>query len=84
MMVGPYLSRIPSQVLPAHYEAGMDIRTGNEWLGASFHHIGDDGGATAIEYAVVASLIPAVIAASVRLLGVATLALFQSMPAVWP
>jgi Flp pilus assembly pilin Flp len=62
----------------------MDIRTGNVWLRGAFEHIADSSGATAIEYAIVASLIAAVIAASVRLLGVATLALFQSMPDVWP
>lgn len=46
------------------------------------HHIAPltDSGATAIEYALLASLIAGVITATVRLLGQQVLALFTSIP----
>jgi Flp pilus assembly pilin Flp len=40
----------------------------------------DDAGATAVEYALLASLIAAVIAVAVRELGLLVLALFRSIP----
>jgi pilus assembly protein Flp/PilA len=42
----------------------------------------DEAGATAVEYAIIASLIAAVIAATVVLLGEDVLGLFKSV--VWP
>jgi pilus assembly protein Flp/PilA len=44
----------------------------------------DEQGATAIEYAILASLIAAFVVAGVQVLGVRTQALFQSLLSVWP
>lgn len=44
----------------------------------------DQSGATAVEYALIASLIAAVIAGVVAVMGEEILALFQSMIDAWP
>ena len=44
----------------------------------------DESGATAVEYALIASLIAAVIAAIVTVMGEELLGLFQTMIDVWP
>jgi len=44
----------------------------------------DEHGATAIEYAILASLIAAVVAGTVQLLGERTQDLFQAVLDVWP
>jgi pilus assembly protein Flp/PilA len=64
----------------------MDIsgRSTGKRLLAAFALIDDERGATAVEYAIVASLIAAVIAATVQLLGVEAQALFQSVLDLWP
>ena len=44
----------------------------------------DEEGATAVEYALIASLIAAVIGAVVLVLGEEVAALFQTMASAWP
>jgi len=51
---------------------------------AGLEHFEDEHGATAIEYAILASLIAAVVAGTVQLLGERTQALFQAVLDVWP
>jgi Flp pilus assembly pilin Flp len=46
--------------------------------------IDDEQGATAVEYAILASFIAAVVAGTVQLLGERTQALFQAVVDVWP
>jgi pilus assembly protein Flp/PilA len=54
------------------------------WRRAVLELIDDEQGATAVEYAIVASLIATVIAGTVQLVGVKTQALFQSVLTLWP
>jgi pilus assembly protein Flp/PilA len=65
------------------------MKTGGGWIGgnqrrAVLELIDDEQGATAVEYAILASLIAAVIAGTVQLLGERTQALFQSVLDAWP
>jgi pilus assembly protein Flp/PilA len=65
------------------------MNTGGGWIGrnqrrAVLELIDDEQGATAVEYAILASLIAAVIAGTVQLLGERTQALFQSVLDAWP
>jgi pilus assembly protein Flp/PilA len=53
------------------------------WRRAVLELIDDEQGATAVEYAIVASLIATVIAGTVQLVGVKTQALFQSVLTLW-
>jgi Flp pilus assembly pilin Flp len=54
------------------------------WRRAVLELIDDEQGATAVEYAILAGFIAAVIAGTVQLLGERTQALFQSLLNVWP
>jgi pilus assembly protein Flp/PilA len=54
------------------------------WRRAVLELIDDEQGATAVEYAILASLIAAVVAGTVQVLGVRTQALFQAVVDVWP
>jgi Flp pilus assembly pilin Flp len=54
------------------------------WRRAVLELIDDEQGATAVEYAIVVSLIAAVVAGTVQLLGERTQALFQALLDVWP
>jgi pilus assembly protein Flp/PilA len=54
------------------------------WRRAVLELIDDEQGATAVEYAIVASLIAAVVAGTVQLLGQRTQGLFQALLDLWP
>jgi pilus assembly protein Flp/PilA len=54
------------------------------WRRAVLELIDDEQGATAVEYAIVASLIAAVVAGTVLLLGERTQGFFQAVLDVWP
>jgi pilus assembly protein Flp/PilA len=65
------------------------MKAGGGWIGRNHRRtvvelIDDEQGATAVEYAILASLIAAVIAGTVQLLGERTQALFQSVLDAWP
>ena len=65
------------------------MKASGGWIGrdkrsAVLELIDDEQGATAVEYAILASLIAAVIAGTVQLLGVRTQGLFQAVLDVWP
>ena len=63
-------------------DGGGSIR--RNWRRAVLELIDDEQGATAVEYAIVAGFIAAVIAGTVQLLGVRTQGLFQAVLDVWP
>jgi Flp pilus assembly pilin Flp len=59
-------------------------RIGRNQRRAVLELIDDEQGATAVEYAILASFIAGVIAGSVQLVGIKSQAIFQSVLTLWP